>query len=209
MNSRMITQICTGIGAIWLLGACLTSQAQQPANTTSAPSQSNTPQASKSGKKAAVDKEETLAKYRVSVEVARDRATLMHDIYESTLHSMHRHYFRRERAILPARAMEDIFSEMEGNSKADARWISVNTKAMSINHEPESEFEKLAAKEIDAGKEHVELVENGYYHRATAIPLGAGCISCHNGLLAPPPNSPRFAGLVISIPIQQEPVKQE
>lgn len=144
------------------------------------------------------------AKYRVPVAVARDRATLMHDIYESTLHAMHRHYFRREKAILPARALEDVFSEMESHLKVNARWISVNTKAMSINHEPETEFEKLAASEIGKGKEHLELIEKEYYHRATAIPLGAGCVSCHNGLLAPPNDVPRYAGLVISIPINSD-----
>jgi hypothetical protein len=143
-------------------------------------------------------------KYQVSVAVARDRATLMHDLYESTLHAMHRHYFRREKAILPARALEDVFSEMESHSKVNARWISVNTKAMSINHEPETEFEKHAASEIGKGKEHVELIEKDFYHRATAIPLGAGCVSCHHGLLAPPKDIPRFAGLVISIPIKND-----
>lgn len=64
---------------------------------------------------------------------------------------IHRHDFRRELSVLPARAMEDIVEEMAGESSIQTRWISVNTKAMSIHHEPETDFEKQAAKEIAAG----------------------------------------------------------
>ncbi len=188
MTPRKMTHLCAGLGAVWLLCVALSSQAEQPGATQPMP--------------AANDQVD--AKHRVSVAVARDRATLMHDLYESTLNVVHRHYFRNGKSTLPARALEDVFSEMESRSKVDARWIAVNTKAMSINHEPESEFEIQAAKEIASGKDHIELIEKGVYHRATAIPLSSACVGCHNGLLAPPPKSPRFAGLVISIPIVDE-----
>jgi hypothetical protein len=88
----------------------------------------------------------------VTVAEARERAKLMHNIYAATLDAMHHHFFRRERSVLPARAMEDVFAEMEKQSKIKAGWISVNTKAMSINHEPKNDFEKQAAKAIAAGK---------------------------------------------------------
>lgn len=188
MTSRTITKVAASIGAVCLLGLTFTSHAEQPGQLPAKPA---------SGVQQKVD-----AKDRVPVAVARDRAILMHELYESTLHAMHRHYFRSERATLPARAMEDIFDEMDSRTKADARWISVNTRAMSINHEPGTDIEKQAANEIAAGKDHFEVVQDGYYHRATPIPLGAGCVGCHNGLLAPVPKTPRFAGLVISIPVQ-------
>lgn len=184
MFPRTTTRLWIGIGAACLLCVTFASQAQQ----------SN---AKKKAKREAAVKAED----RVPVEVARDRAKLMHKIYESTLHSMHRHYFRNGKSTLPARAMEDVFSEMLADTKSDARWIAVNTPAMSIDHEPETEFEKQAAKAISSGTDQIELVENGFYRQATAIPLGAGCASCHNGLLAPPPKSPLYAGLVISIPV--------
>lgn len=189
MISRSTHKWYIGLGSACLVIAALTSQAQQPSES----------KPSKPKPQVVIKAEE-----RVSVEVARDRATLMHKIYESTLHSMHRHYFRNGKSTLPARALEDVFSEMKDDSKADARWIAVNTKAMSIDHEPETEFENLAVKEISNGKDQIERVENGFYRRATAIPLGAGCVSCHNGLLAPPPKSPRYAGLVISIPVHEK-----
>ncbi len=139
---------------------------------------------------------------RVSVEVARDRAKLMHDIYSATLDVMHHRYFHGEKAAIPARAMEDIFAEMKLQSKSEARWISVNLRAMSIDHEPETEFEKKAAREITAGKKDIEEIEDGYYRRAMAIPLTGGCISCHEGSFRAPSKTSRFAGLVISIPIK-------
>lgn len=189
MTPRRLTLLCTGMGTVWILCAAFATYAQQPA---------------KAKPKSPAVSQEVDAKHRVSVTIARERATVMHEIYESTLHAMHRHYFRNGRATLPARALEDVFSEMADQTKVDAHWIAVNTKAMSIDHEPDTEFEKSAAKEIATGKDELELIEDGYYRRATAIPLGAGCVSCHNGLLAPPPKSPRYAGLVISIPIHED-----
>ena len=141
---------------------------------------------------------------RVSVAVARDRAKLMHDIYSATLDAMHHRYFRREGAVLPARAMEDVFKEIDRKTKIKARWIAVNTPAMSLNHEPEGAFEKTAATELAAGKAEFERTEKGYYLRASPIPLGAGCVGCHTRFGATDEKKPRFAGLVIAIPVRDE-----
>lgn len=141
---------------------------------------------------------------RVSVAVARDRAKLMHSVYSATLDAMHHHFFRRERAVLPARAMEDVFAAIDKQSGMKARWIAVNTPAMSVHHEPETDFEKKAVAEIEAGKADYERVEMGYYQRAGAIPLGSGCVSCHTKFGATNDKTPRFAGLVITIPVKEE-----
>lgn len=141
---------------------------------------------------------------RVSLATARDRAKLLHGVYSATLDSIHHHYFRRERAVLPARAMEDVFAEVDRQSNVKSRWIAVNTPAMSINHEPETDFEKKAAAELGDGKAAYERVEKGWYHRAGAIPLGAGCVGCHTKFGATNDKTPRFSGLVISIPVVDE-----
>lgn len=164
----------------------------------SAPQGGETPAESSPPKKKAPTIED---KDRVPVEVARDRARLMHDIYTATLDVMHHRYFHREKSVVPARAMEDVFDEMKLNSKSEARWIAVNLRAMSIDHEPETEFEKHAVREIVAGKSDVETIEGGYFRRATVIPLHDGCISCHEGTFRQPTKTPKFAGLVISIPV--------
>lgn len=143
---------------------------------------------------------------RVSISVARDRARLMHSIYSTTLGVMHDRYFHVDRSIVPARAMEDVFSEIEQETGSKANWIAVNLKAMSINHEPSTEFEKRAAKEIATGESEVETTEDGYYRRATAIPMTGGCISCHAGVFSQPAKNRKFAALVISIPVESEPI---
>ncbi|MGE5192172.1 MAG: hypothetical protein ACM3U2_06675, partial [Deltaproteobacteria bacterium] len=76
--------------------------------------------------------------------------------------------------------------------------------AMTVDHEPDDEFEKQAAAAIASGKEKFEAVENGYYRSASGIRLGAGCVSCHTGFFSGPSKSQRFAGLVISVPVKEE-----
>ncbi len=41
-----------------------------------------------------------------------------------------------------------MFARIEKRSNVKSRWIAVNTPAMSINHEPETAFEKKAAEEL-------------------------------------------------------------
>lgn len=139
-----------------------------------------------------------------AVAIARERAKLLHDVYSTTLDVMHHRYFRQDGPVLPARAMEDVFEDMEGLSGDKANWISVNTKAMSVNHKPATAFEKKAAAELADGRKEYEFVGDGVYQRAAVIPLRSSCVSCHTQQSGSPPDSPRFAGLVISIPLKVE-----
>ena len=75
---------------------------------------------------------------------------------------------------------------------------------MTVDHEPKTAFEKRAAAAIASGKDVYEQVEDGVYRRAGAIPLGTGCVSCHTRSLTTPDKTPRFAGLVISVPVKGE-----
>jgi|GEM_PF-3530951 len=50
---------------------------------------------------------------RYSSEDARIRAKLMNEIYIATLDMLHHRYFHQERTMVPARAMEDVFSELK------------------------------------------------------------------------------------------------
>jgi hypothetical protein len=141
---------------------------------------------------------------RVSVEVARDRAKLLHEVYATTLDVMHERYFHGERATVPARALEDVFVEVERKTQVKARWIAVNTKAMSLNHEPKDGFEKEAAAELAKGKTEFERIEKGEYRRAAPILLHGGCVSCHTAFFTQPPKTPRYAGLIIRLPVEQK-----
>lgn len=140
---------------------------------------------------------------------ARQRAVLMDEIYQSTLNVMHERYFHGDRAVVPARAMEDIFEEMKHQTRVEAKWISASLEPMSLNHKPKTDFEKQAAAAISAGKAAVETVEGDYFRRATAIPLGAGCIACHQGFFRDGSKKPKFAGLVISVPLKDQIAAQQ
>jgi hypothetical protein len=147
---------------------------------------------------------------KLTAEAARARAEVLQDAFLSTLHVMHDHYFHDEKAIVPARAMEDVFANMARHQRIQARWISVNTRPMSVNHEPKTDFEKLAAKELAAGKESFEQIDPSEYRRAVPVALESGCISCHTGFFSPGKKTPKFAGLVITIPlVEAESAKSE
>ena len=139
---------------------------------------------------------------RVSVEVARDRAMLLQDVYLSTLDVIHHRYFHAEKAVIPARAMEDIFKDMQKARHIQARWIAVNLKPMGVDHEPKSDFEKHSVLKIKTGSRTVEAVDGGYYRRTVAIPLTGKCIDCHDAFREAASPTSKFAGLVISVPVK-------
>ena len=89
---------------------------------------------------------------------------------------LHDRYFHRDKFVLPARVMQDVFTDLERQSGIETRWIAASLRPMSIDHTPESEFEKRAASEIAGGKPHLEVVEADYYRRAIVIPLTGGCL---------------------------------
>lgn len=194
MSLQRLGKLCAGIALLGLIGSLLPLAAQTTDKA------SATPQGSKQTteqKKAEEDR-------RVPLAVAKERAEVLHVAYAATLETIHHHYFRRNQAVLPARAMEEVFDEVARKSNVKARWISVNTKPMSVDHEPADAFEKKAASEISAGNEKYDAVEDGQYRSARSIPLGGGCISCHaSSAFGPPPKSPRYAALVISVPIKE------
>lgn len=191
MKLRYLAKPGSALAIVGIVSMAVSLRAQPP-ESTSSDSINNKPA------KLAAQVDDT---NRVAIDVARDRAKLLHEVYEATLDVMHHRYFHRERSVVPARAMEDVFLQIKRQSQMEARWISVNLKPMSIDHEPTSEFEKQAAREIGAGKLELETVEDGYYRRAGVIPLSSGCVGCHAGLSREATQSPKYAALVISVPV--------
>ncbi len=148
------------------------------------------------------DPAEDVKKSAITVQVARQRAELLHTAFEATLIAVHRAYFEGERDAVPAVVLEDVFSWVDKETHGKTRWIAVNTEAMNIDHEPKSDFEKKAAKALAAGNESFELIEDGVYHRAGAVSLVTGCLRCHETGLIQRRQRKRVAGLVISIPFK-------
>lgn len=184
MNSRTWMAVSAGTGVIGTIFCAVALCAEPSTQSSTAPSEPKGNQPAATGKQPEDG----------NVAVARAQAKLMHDIYSSTLDRLHHHYFHgNDRAAVPARVMEDVFAEMEETSKIEATWIAVNTRAMSIDHQAETPFEKKAAAQLSDGKTDFEQVENGFYQRATVIPLTDGCLGCHTGLSRAASTFPRFA----------------
>lgn len=141
---------------------------------------------------------------KLTVPEARRHTKLLHDTYIATLHTVHRSYFDKdERAIIPARAMEEVFRQIDAETGGKTRWIAVNTPAMNIDHNPKEGFEKDAARELKKGKRDFERVEDGIYLRAGAVSLFASCTKCHLSGLRPQQKVRSLAGLIISMPVKQ------
>lgn len=152
------------------------------------------------------DPDQTDAKKHVpelTVDEARRQAKLLHSTYEATLHTVHREYFRESgRTPIPARVLEDVFYWVDEETHGETRWIAVNTDAMSIDHNPKTDFEKEAAKVLATGEEEFEQIDNGMYRRAGAVTLFASCLKCHESSLTQLRSKRRVAGLVINIPVK-------
>ncbi|MBI1312846.1 hypothetical protein GC176_16275 [bacterium] len=151
------------------------------------------------------DNEQPEENQRVTVPEARRQAKLLHDTYVATLHTVHRTYFdENSRDVIPARALESVFREIDHETGGQTRWIAVNTPAMNIDHKPKPGFEKDAARQLAKGDREFERIENGVYHRAGAVSLFAGCTKCHLSGIRPQQGVRSVAGLVISVPVKAE-----
>ncbi len=142
---------------------------------------------------------------KVSLATARDRMTLLEAVFLSTLDVMHRKYFHGDRAVVPARAMEDVFEDVEANFGIEAHWIAVSLPAMNIDHDPVTAFEREAVRKLKSGQPSLEVVDSGNLRRAVAIPLSGGCLRCHDGSFRSSRSGPAFAGLVMSTPVADAP----
>lgn len=111
---------------------------------------------------------------------ARLRAQLLHETIHGALQVMHRDFFKEdERHRIPSSSLEDVFKELERGWQVKVRWLSVNAKAMNIDHEPKDAFERKAAKAITEGEESHDARDGKLYRFAGAITLGNECLKCH------------------------------
>lgn len=137
----------------------------------------------------------------VELPEARRRAELLHNVFESTLYSMHRNYFKPDKQMpIPSRALEGVFYSVSRRSGVEVRWLAVNAQAMSIDHKPKDPFERAAVKSLRRGQKWYEEVAEGEYRRAGAITLFSECIKCHTSSIPNP-----VAALVIRVPFGNGP----
>jgi len=128
------------------------------------------------------------------------RARILHETLHGTLQVMHRDFFRKDQALkIPTRSLEDVFSEVQQNYGIELRWLAVDTGAMSVDNQADSELEKEAVRVLKSGEAEFEKVADNRYHFAGRIRLSAVCLSCHAS--ARKNNDDRYAALYISLPL--------
>jgi Protein of unknown function (DUF3365) len=130
---------------------------------------------------------------------ARARAQLLHEVVHGTLQVMHRDFFDEENIhAIPSASLEDVFKEVSRSYGVEIKWLNVQTDDVNVDHRPESDFEKDAAKKLAAGEPFTEAIDADGYHFAGPIRLASQCLKCH--LKTRNSTADRTAGLVISMP---------
>ncbi|MEZ6053534.1 MAG: DUF3365 domain-containing protein [Planctomycetaceae bacterium] len=134
---------------------------------------------------------------------ARGRARILHETLHGALQVMHRDFFREDEGLnIPSRSLEDVFSELATSYGVELQWIAVDLKAMNVDNEPSSDFEKEAVRVLKTGQDEFESIADNRYRFVGKIRLSAICLSCHAS--ARSSNDTRAAGLVISMPLKKE-----
>ncbi|HCO26643.1 MAG: hypothetical protein CME31_00855 [Gimesia sp.] len=137
-----------------------------------------------------------------TVDEARIRAKILHETIHGSLQVMHRDFFLEDESIaIPSHSLEDVFKELDREYGIKVRWLAVNAKAMSIDNEPVTDFEKEAVKVLSTGKPVYEQVADRKFQFAGSIRLASQCLKCH--LPRRTSNQDRVAGLVISMPLKK------
>ncbi|MCA9015085.1 MAG: hypothetical protein KDA77_07105, partial [Planctomycetaceae bacterium] len=102
MRNSMTINVGSVIALVSVLCIAVSSFAEPPV----AEQKKTSPELKPVSETKAAEKRPT-SKRLVTVEEARQRAKLTHNIYATTLDAMHHHYFFHDRANVPARVMED------------------------------------------------------------------------------------------------------
>lgn len=136
-----------------------------------------------------------------TVAEARGRARILHETIHGALQVMHRDFFREdEKLTIPSRSLEDVFRELARSFDVEVHWLAVNTEAMNVDHEPQSEFEKRAVKALASGKSEFESSDQDVYRHVGVIRLASQCLKCH--VPRRTSTKDRAAGLVITMPLK-------
>ncbi|QDT20182.1 hypothetical protein HG66A1_19670 [Gimesia chilikensis] len=139
--------------------------------------------------------------YPTTAVEARVRARILHETVHGALQVIHRDFFEEEESrVIPSHSLEDVFKELKRSQGIKVRWLAVNARAMNVDNEPRTEFEKQAVKVLSAGKDEFEQVTDKEYQFTGSIRLASQCLKCH--LPMRKSNEARVAGLVISMPLK-------
>ncbi len=142
-----------------------------------------------------------IARHPATVDEARERARILHEAFHGALQVMHRDFFREdEKLSLPSRSLEDVFATMAETHQVELHWLAVDANAMSLKHEPKTDFERAAVAALTTGKDEFEQASDDKFQFARSIRLSDSCLKCHARSRSN--NNNRKAALTITMPIK-------
>lgn len=131
---------------------------------------------------------------------ARGRARLLHEVLRGSLQVMHRDFFDEENPpAIPSASLEDVFVELQQSHQVRVKWLTVETDVLNVDHKPQDAFETAAARALAKGQDVYEASENGEFRFAGRIRLSSQCLKCH--VKNRTSTEARTAGVVISMPL--------
>lgn len=137
-----------------------------------------------------------------TLEEARARALLLHETLHGTLQVMHRDFFiEDESRVIPSASLEDVFEAIAETHQVQLRWLIVETDIVNVDHEPQNDYERAAAKALSAGEKYYEQLDSEEYAYTGAIRLASQCLKCH--VQNRKDTNPRTAGLIIRMPVRR------
>ncbi len=181
--------LCRGFLLVTMLWFCPAAPAEETASTAKV---EKTAEANTAGGRADLP---------ATVEEARSRARWLHETIHGALQVMHRDFFGDDETLnLPSQSLEDVFRELARSWSVEVRWLGVNA-TKSVDHEPQDQFERDAAKALLTGKPEYEGLERNHYRYVGAIRIQNECLKCH----VPHRMSleDRVAGLAITMPLKR------
>ncbi len=131
------------------------------------------------------------------------RARLLHELSAGALQVVHRDFFDDENPkSIPSASLERVFTEVSRTYGVTMKWLNVGLDVVNVDHQPENDFEVLAAQKISKGDPFVEQLESGKYTFVGSIRLGSQCLKCH--LKDRRSTEAKAAGLVISMQLSDQ-----
>ena len=118
------------------------------------------------------------------MERAREQVKMLDDLYKTAVVSITKRYVGAQDKQPAIMVAQDVFGTMKKNGWHSAKLVDATGEPLGVDGAPKTDFEKAAAKEMNAGKAYIDrVVGEGKDRRllaATVVPVVMKkCTECH------------------------------
>ena len=120
-----------------------------------------------------------------AVERAREQVRMLDDLYKNAVVSVTKRYVREQDKQPAIMVAKDVFGAMRSQGWHSAKLVDATGDPLNEDNAPKTDFEKEAARAVNAGKPYIDrVVGEGKDRRllaATVVPVVMQkCADCHN-----------------------------